>query len=241
MMKKILLVIVIIVIVAIAAVWMMLDTIAKNSIEKIGSSALNTQVAVGSVHLSLLDGSGTIDNLTIANPTGYPAGFLLQVQQLSFKVKLASLLSPTILIPNITIDNPTVSLITGSHGTNLNALMDGMSSDAQSANRLNVAPTSKSSSGKKVEIDQLLMRNVHIKAQAMVAAASMTIPKIEVANIGKDHGVDAAQAIGIGLKALFDGVLHMVGLGGIVTDVGSVVKNTAQGIGAMFKGLLSHS
>jgi hypothetical protein len=48
-----------------------LDSLVKAGIEKYGSEAAGTQVAVQSVKISLREGSGTVSGLSVANPPGY--------------------------------------------------------------------------------------------------------------------------------------------------------------------------
>ena len=74
-MKKIILGVVLIVIVAIGGgvyyVLNNLDDLVKAAIEKHGSAATQTSVRVDSVKINLLEGSGGISGLTIANTSGF--------------------------------------------------------------------------------------------------------------------------------------------------------------------------
>lgn len=73
-MKKLVVAIVVLLIILAVAAWFLLsniDSIAKDVIEEAGSRVIGTSVSVGSVSIELTQGSATIKNLSVANPSGF--------------------------------------------------------------------------------------------------------------------------------------------------------------------------
>lgn len=74
MLKKVLIVLVaLLIIIGIGVYYVIsnIDDITKNIIEESGSKVLGTPVSVGSVSIKLKEGSASIKNLSVANPSGF--------------------------------------------------------------------------------------------------------------------------------------------------------------------------
>lgn len=99
-----------------------IDGIVKSNIESTTSKMLNTSVDVDDVSLSILDGSGTIEGITIHNPEGFSDNPALKLQQISMTVDLYSLLSDTVIVKRIAINKPEVYFEQKASGSNLDAL-----------------------------------------------------------------------------------------------------------------------
>ncbi|HKK44495.1 MAG TPA: hypothetical protein VJ964_03170 [Balneolaceae bacterium] len=121
-----------------------LDGIVKSQIEDTGSRMLNTSVEVNDASISILDGKGTIKGITVHNPKGFSDNPAVQLEQISMQIDLSSLLSDTIVVKNLEIQNPKIYFEQKVNGSNLNALEDNMSGG--------------SSSGANVVVDYLLVQ-----------------------------------------------------------------------------------
>lgn len=99
-----------------------LDGIIKSNLESTTGEMLETSVEVNNVDVSILDGSGTIDGITIHNPEGFSETPALKLQQISMIMDLSSLLSDTVVVKNIEIQQPEIFVEQKARGNNLNML-----------------------------------------------------------------------------------------------------------------------
>lgn len=233
MIKKILLGFLCALFILIIAITFCFDFIAKQALQVIATNALNTPVSVGYVDVSLFTDSITIGHLVITNPPGYPDAKLADIDTITVKLDLSSLFSKTIHIPLIQISNPTVLVMTGSHGTNLQALMD--QTKQSSTGTPTPAQNAPAKPGKTVVIDQLLIQNVQVHAQTHLGNVSTVIPSIEMDNIGKNGGTTLPQAMVVGTTTLLVAVLNSTATAGITQGIGNAVSNTAHAIQNLFK------
>lgn len=99
-----------------------LDGIVKSNLESTTSEMLDTPVEVDDVNISILDGSGTIDGITIHNPEGFSNNPAVRLQQINIKIDLSTFLSDTIVVNSIEITQPNLFFEQKMEGNNFNAL-----------------------------------------------------------------------------------------------------------------------
>ncbi|MBT4162480.1 MAG: hypothetical protein HOC70_02305 [Gammaproteobacteria bacterium] len=107
-----------------------LDGVVKNAIETVGTESTGTKVVVKDVKLSLSEGAGVVSGLTVANPTGFSAEKLFVMDSILVDIDPASLVEEVYIIDTIAIDGARVLAEQVGGGTNIQALMNGMSSEA---------------------------------------------------------------------------------------------------------------
>ena len=90
------------------AVFWSLDSIVKGVIERYGAAATQVAVHADSVALSLLAGSATISDLTVANPSGFSSANLFRLAKMQLLVDCGTIRSNPIVINEITIVAPEV-------------------------------------------------------------------------------------------------------------------------------------
>lgn len=113
-----------------------LDRIVKTNLERTTGEVLQTTVEVNEVSISILDGTGTIDGITIHNPKGFSDTPALRLQQISIAIDLSSLLADTIVVKNIEIQHPEIFVEQKARGNNLNTLTKQL--DAAEPSGINV-------------------------------------------------------------------------------------------------------
>ncbi|TNE36601.1 MAG: hypothetical protein EP347_10695, partial [Alphaproteobacteria bacterium] len=60
-----------------------LDGLVKNLVEKYGSEATGTKVALGSVAIDLTGGAVTLGELSVANPAGFESSHAFKMKNIS--------------------------------------------------------------------------------------------------------------------------------------------------------------
>ncbi|HLT64273.1 MAG TPA: hypothetical protein VKZ92_07110 [Pseudohongiella sp.] len=101
-----------------------LDTLVRRAIEVAGSSALGTEVNVGSVELDLTGGSATLTNFSIANPSGFSNEDMVRFDELHLAIDLASLNSEVVRIHSIRTVNPYLNYEMQGTRSNIDALRE---------------------------------------------------------------------------------------------------------------------
>ena len=92
---------------AFVVVWS-LDWIVKRTIERYGSAATKSTVHVDSVALSLLGGSAAIDELSVANPSGFSTAKVFRLAKVRLAVDRQSIRSNPLVIDELTIVAPEI-------------------------------------------------------------------------------------------------------------------------------------
>jgi len=98
------------------AIWS-LEAIVKRLVERYGSEATQVAVHVDAVALSLLGGSAAIDDLSIANPSGFSSADAFRLGEIQVRVDRSTLLSNPVVIDEISIVAPQVQFEVDANGT----------------------------------------------------------------------------------------------------------------------------
>ena len=125
----------IIVVAALAALGLSftMDSIIESNIESTTGKMLDTSVEVNNVSVSILDGTGTIDGITIHNPEGFSDKPALELQQISLALDPYSILSDTVVVKRVEIEDPQVYYEQKVSGSNLDALSGNLGGGSSSS------------------------------------------------------------------------------------------------------------
>jgi hypothetical protein len=208
-MKKFALGLAIVVVLIAVGVWFLfmdLDHLIKVAIEKYGTAATQSEVALSSVHLSLTSGAGSLNGLTVANPKGFSSNQAMSLGSISVQVETSSVTgNGPIIIKSIDIEKPQVLFELANNGsTNLQAIQNNTQAYANSAaGQSNAKPASDGSTppnakpGRKIIINDLVINNGQVEvSQAMLKGKQMSVPlpAIHLTGIGQNSGgATAAQ------------------------------------------------
>ncbi len=100
-----------------------LDSRVQAVLERVGSEMTLAPVHVSGVSLDLAAGRGTIRDITIGNPDGFPDGSAVSLRELSLSLELGSLRTGPIVLPEIVVGEPRVDAVLLADGRmNLDAL-----------------------------------------------------------------------------------------------------------------------
>lgn len=99
-----------------------MDRMIRSELEQTTSQMLDTKVEVDGVSVSILDGTGAIDRITIHNPKQFSDHPALKLQRIGLKLDLYSLLSDTVVVKRVEIKDPEVFYEQKLSGSNLDAL-----------------------------------------------------------------------------------------------------------------------
>lgn len=170
-----------------------LNGFVEQIIEYTGTELTQTRVAVGSVDIKPLDGSGAIYQLSIANPEGYSSNKLFVANSVSLKLDIDSLTQPVKVI-NL-VDVGEIALRAEQKNikdTNIQALLDNM---AQAGGKKSQSKDS-SSEDVRIMIEKIRFAATTIDLQTeKLGNKTINLPAFSLNNIGdKKTGVTPEQA-----------------------------------------------
>ena len=245
----------VIIVVALIAVGLFANSMLRAAIESAGTKALNVEVSVNKVDLSILRGRLGIENLMINNPPGYKHEKLLELSRADITVDTKSLLSDTVNIKDIKLDGVKVVLEQrGISGNNLQDIIKELPKKDDEPSE----PT-----GKKLHINSLEITNTEVNVKLLPVPGKVdTIPlklgTIKLTDLGNDNDLDAVALTRIVLLAIAEGIakqgadilpdemlgslvseLKNVGaLPGFMLDTGSKILDTGTDIGKKATGTM---
>lgn len=88
-----------------------LDGRVKTAVERIGSEMTLAPVHVGGVDLDLTGGRGTIRDITVGNPEGFPDGAAISLREISLSLEIRSLRESPIVVHEIVVGEPRVDVV----------------------------------------------------------------------------------------------------------------------------------
>ncbi len=191
MIRKVVLAVSVLIAACVVATIFFLDAAAARILTTAGSHVLGTTTTVRSVHLGIFETTSSLNELQIAQPTGFGDGAMIAVQRASITVGLSELLSHDILIDEILIDGVEVHLVEAGGKVNLQVVANtvaGTDDAATSATSTTPATSAPPSSGA-VTIRSLKVTNIRVNASGNSALADgqtvqVTIPDIIVTDLG---------------------------------------------------------
>lgn len=150
-------------------------------------SALNREVHIGHMQLSLLAGGATVDQIAVADDPAFSSGTFLQAKSLRVGISFLSLIfSRSLHVTSLTLDQPQMTAIQSPEGTwNFSSL--GSSSDSTPFSASVTASTSS------VVLDRLKISNATVELACGEAASQhITLKNIDVDV--KNVSLDAAMS-----------------------------------------------
>lgn len=219
-------------VIAVAAASLWLGRGIKLAVERYGPEIVGAPVTVGTVILTPWSGRGSVANLVIGNPPGFTGPPAVSVGSVEVQIKLASLVTDTIVVDRIVVRDPQISYVIGKGGSNLSRLQR----NAQGAESKDAAPQAKGG-GKSLFIKDLLVSGgqVGLAASALgQEGLKVALPDVRLSNLG-GKGRTPAQAAAEVLGAISSTA------GRAVTSVGTKAISGAAAsvmgkLGGLFKG-----
>lgn len=154
-----------------------IDGIIKNQVQVRASSALGVPTYLQNASLNIFGGSLTLNGLAVANPSGYQGKYLLTMGTGAVTVNTGSLLSKTIQIPEIYLDNVHITLDQSGLSSNLaevlanaNKYSKGSTSSASAGTTPKTGTSSTSAAGgKRLAIGEIVIPNCAVTLRLALA------------------------------------------------------------------------
>ena len=192
-----------------------LDGMIKSAIVENTSDLMQTQVNVESVSISLFDGAGEIYGFSISNPEGFSEAEAVRVDEIFVELDLFSILSDTIVVENVRIQNPQLYFEQRGLGINLRKLNQNMDETEEVDESLLV-------------IDRLIIENGVVKVSSTIdreRTAEAEIDEFELTEIGREGNNTVKQSIRQILDPLLEQAVREALSGGLLEQLENKIQD----------------
>ncbi len=178
MLARVVLIALFLIIIVVMIGFFSIDGIIKNQVQVRASSALGVPTYLQNASLNILGGSLTLNGLAVANPAGYQGKYLLTMGTGAVTVNTGSLLSKTIQISEIYLDNVHITLDQSGLSSNLADVLANAhkySAATTSSAPVGTAPktgapsTSSAAGGKRLAIGEIVIPNCSVTLRLALA------------------------------------------------------------------------
>lgn len=154
-----------------------INPILKKTVHYIGPKVMGSKVQLEDAKISTLSGYGSIHNVYLGNPIGYPRGYCIQIGRINMNMLPSSIGTGTIVINDLTIKAMDIAFITQRKENNLALLLHNLRSKLPEPKEFPPNP-SKNIDYSKVLGNRYIIKNVHI----ITPSVSGSMPKPQRAN-----------------------------------------------------------
>ncbi|RPI75268.1 MAG: hypothetical protein EHM45_15350 [Desulfobacteraceae bacterium] len=165
-----------------------LDYIVKTAIERYGPRFTQTAVRVGSVKLTLRSGECKIKRFLIGNPKGFKTDYAFKTDLIDVGIQPASITKKVLHIRKIIVLSPQINYESQSNANNFETIQRNIEKSLGSEKSSAVKGKKEKSPEKKMIVDTLILRDVRVTYSSALVKANLTLPSIEMYNIGKNKG-----------------------------------------------------
>lgn len=212
---------IVILLVVLAATFYLVGTsLIKSGVEKAANSALGVPVTIKDIDLSILRGHVSIQGLVVKNPPGYANETLLEVGEATVNLNIGSLMSDTVTIQLVKLDDTKLTIEQKGLSNNLNEILDNLPKQEKQA------PAEK---GKELRINHLEITNTNVLVKLLPIPGksdtlSLKLDPIIMDNLGTDQKLSTGVLTAKVLKAIATGVAKQ--------GAGVLPDNMVKGIGS---------
>jgi len=217
-----------------------LGSIIKATVNKAGPGLTQSKVELADASLSPLTGTGTLGGLSVGNPKGWSDGRALYLAKLHFDVKPTSILGDTIVVNDLTVEQPEFTYETHIVSSNIGDLMKNIEAAVGGSTQ---QPDQKSTKAKKYIVKHFRLQDAKVSIGLGAASVPLTLPVLELTDLGvKEGGLTAAQLAFAVMKEITASILSSTKqatgtLGGTMgASAADAMKKAGEGLQKFFGG-----
>ncbi len=198
-----------------------MGSIVKAGVNKMGPRLTQSKVELASANLSPLTGVGTLSGLSVGNPKGWSDGRAFYLGNVHVELEPRSVWGETIVINELTIDQPEFNYETKFISSNIKDLLNNIEAYTGKAEQ----PEAKDGKPKKFIVKKFRLTNGKATLGVGPTAVPVPLPAISLDDLGvKEGGITGGQLAG----AIMQDVL-----GSIVASTANMLGKVGSGVGAM--------
>ena len=235
--------------------FVLLGSVVKASVEKVGPIVLKVPVKLDGANVSVFNGKGQLNGFEIGNPEGFKSPSAIKVGSVAVAIQPKSVLADKVIIPSIRVQGPEITYETDLKGSNLSKILDNVRALAGSG-QAQQQPGEPTKKAKKLQVDEFLITGGRISVAATMLGgkgATLPLPEIRLTNLGQGaDGITATELAEKILSAVTAGTVKAVAEGGaalakdavagaanvstnVLNKAGSEGTKALQKVGDMFK------
>jgi len=236
-----------------------LDSVVKGVIERYGSAATKVAVHADSVALSIFGGSATIDDLTVANPSGFSSANVFRLGKIRLLIDRGTIRGNPLVINEVTIVSPEVYFELDQNGEsnvdvirrNLTQVRSGASGGAPASPGPSEPTPAQPASREPASVQRFLIKKLSIQAAQLTIDTSalggerrvVKLPDTEETDIGaRSGGATGGEVAAVVVRALVRDVAATVAAAQVERALekhigGEAGKAVGEGVGEAVKGV----
>ena len=219
--RRVLLGLVIVIALAVALVIVLINPIAKQGVQRGATYALGVPTTLDSMNVGLFSGTVSLSGLNVANPPSFQGAHMLRSGRFDLAVVPSSLLSDVVRINNLDLNGLDLVIDQRVGGSNISQIVDNLDRFKGSQ------PPPDQTSGKKVQLDHAVIRNVVAHVYTPLASQPLTVevPQIDLSGVTSDkpNGVVLGDLMRRILPAILEAVVKQ-GQGILPPDVAANIQ-----------------
>lgn len=230
-------------VIAVIAATFFLGSIVKAGITTVGPRLTGTNVELASATVSPLSGTGTLSGFMVGNPAGWQSDRAFYLGKIHLDVEPRSLLSDTIVITEVNIDEPQFFYETKIVSSNIKELLDHIEKVLGSGQ----TTPPPDGSQKKIILKKFVLQNGQVTLGAGTAAFTVPMPTLTLTDLGvKEGGLTPEQLAAAIMRQVLGNVVNaalsaagQIGLssGGLTKDaLNEAAKKAGEGLKNLFGG-----
>ncbi|MGE4489397.1 MAG: hypothetical protein AB7E95_07640 [Kiritimatiellales bacterium] len=239
-MKKVLSIIGIVLVVLIVVLMFSLGAIIKTGVTTMGPKIAGVPMELKKVVVNPLSGVVHIKGLIIGNPEGFHTDNCMELGEFKVDLKMSSLLSDTIVIKQILINEPAITYEKSLKSSNLATLQKNLTPEetAEPAPAEKEQVAEKKKPAKKVVIEDFQLNGAKVNVTITALGGkklTLPLPPIHMTDIGKDSGgASPAEVISEVFSSITGAVTKVVASAGDIAgdalkSAGGVATDAAKG------------
>jgi hypothetical protein len=215
------------------------DRLTKVGVETAGTQALGVETQLQSANLSLLGGSLRLEGLKVANPTGYETPTLVTVGECYTGVNVKSLLTDTIEVKTIRVENLVVTVEQKGLTSNLETVLKQIQKTSEEAppgpgqKQPEGAPQG---GGTKVVVDRIEIVNASARLKLLPLPGQADVVEVKLAPIVLENVSPERNKAEL-MATVFREVLLAVANGVVQAGGEQLPASLREGLGNSIKGL----
>ena len=144
--------------------FVMLGSVVKASVEKVGPMVLKVPVKLDGAAVSVFNGKGELKGFEIGNPEGFKSAKAISVGSVAVAIQPKSVMAEKVVIPSIRVEGPEIIYETDLKGSNLSKILDNV--EAMAGPGSTNQPGQSGSKPKKLQVDEFVITGGKISVAA---------------------------------------------------------------------------
>jgi len=217
-----------------------LGSIVKAGVNQMGPKLTQSKVQLDSASISPVSGAGTLTGFSVGNPQGWSSGNALSVSKVHFAVEPSSFFKDTIVINDLSVDQPEFAYETHIVSSNIGDLLKNIE-NAVGGGKSESAD--KNAKPKKFIVKHFILQNGKVTVGVGAAAVPLVIPTVELKDLGvAEGGLTGGQLTFAVVRAVLPNIIAATtqaagNLGGTMgAAAADALKKAGEGLQKMFGG-----